>query len=76
MPLGDTVGEFLGGPRGLFGQMVAEVVLEILIKVPGSCLANLILKPFGKRTAQTFWSERMNSSMTVALSCAAHWSSM
>ena len=35
MPIGDVAGEFLGGVLRVIGNIVLEVVLEILIRGPG-----------------------------------------
>jgi len=44
MPIGEIAGEFLIGSLRFIGSIIAEVILELLVKGPGY----LICKPFRK----------------------------
>ena len=41
MPIGDAAGEFLGGVLRVIGNIVLEVVLEILIRGPGYLICRI-----------------------------------
>jgi hypothetical protein len=44
MPIGDAAGEFLGGVLRAIGNIVLEVVLEILIRGPGYLICRIFKK--------------------------------